>query len=461
MAGRARPQPLLTFPPASESRLTQSFPLAPSRFSTVVTHLPLVFIGSVIAYSFYAYFASLVISYLLLTQHSHFKGFLYAAVYLWFAAGCSSAVATAYWRSGGDVPHARGRKVNDLESGVRRPLEDERAGFVIEDEEGDDAEDEEVVDEAEGLLRRQAAEDAEDLRLERLEQAREMREKRGKMVARSATTRRDDRGGGGGGFDMLAALKDLEGPPEGATRDEEWGSPRMEGSVQVKGDGRARFCRKCQVDKPDRTHHCSSCEKCVLKMDHHCPWLGGACVGYRNYKAFLLFLWYGGALGIFVGVTTVFELMNFVEEAPELLGFIFGICMALFGAYHLYLACNNRTTLETMERASYAVLPPSPGNSSRPRYKSDDALTRTERRKLKRAADKYNVYDLGVKANLAQIFGGWERKWSWALPCWDGGPPGNGTTFPLDREKLRKLREVTTQIRLQAQSGSTSDSSSD
>jgi len=51
------------------------------------------------------------------------------------------------------------------------------------------------------------------------------------------------------------------------------------------------FCQKCEIDRPARSHHCRICKVCVLEYDHHCPWING-CVGYNNYRNFVLLIFY-------------------------------------------------------------------------------------------------------------------------------------------------------------------------
>lgn len=139
-------------------------------------------------------------------------------------------------------------------------------------------------------------------------------------------------------------------------------------SLTVKSsNGQMRYCKKCQARKPDRTHHCSSCGRCVLKMDHHCIWLA-SCIGLRNHKAFLLFLFY----------TTLFSLYSFavsgswvwrevVEESARyvdalmpvnfivlsVIGGIIGIVIGVFTVWHIMLACRAQTTIEFLERTRY------------------------------------------------------------------------------------------------------------
>ncbi|XP_069667790.1 palmitoyltransferase ZDHHC15-like [Haliaeetus albicilla] len=68
------------------------------------------------------------------------------------------------------------------------------------------------------------------------------------------------------------------------------------------GNGGIRFCDRCQLIKPDRCHHCTVCAICVLKMDHHCPWVNN-CIGFSNYKFFLLFLAYSLLYCLYIAAT--------------------------------------------------------------------------------------------------------------------------------------------------------------
>ncbi|KAI5950902.1 SWF1 [Candida jiufengensis] len=49
------------------------------------------------------------------------------------------------------------------------------------------------------------------------------------------------------------------------------------------------LCSTCKIVKPARSKHCSVCNKCYLLYDHHCIWINN-CIGYYNYKWFLLYL---------------------------------------------------------------------------------------------------------------------------------------------------------------------------
>jgi hypothetical protein len=101
-----------------------------------------------------------------------------------------------------------------------------------------------------------------------------------------------------------------------------------------KGDGRQRFCRKCHKFKPDRcvqqcvccaarsrricrAHHCKYCGRCVLKMDHHCPWVNN-CIGFRNYKFFMLFCMYTTLASCYVCVNMLAGLVSMTSGGESL-----------------------------------------------------------------------------------------------------------------------------------------------
>jgi len=154
-----------------------------------------------------------------------------------------------------------------------------------------------------------------------------------------------------------------------------------------KHDGALRYCDTCEIVKPDRTHHCGTCGFCVTKFDHHCPCetthppppppslltartlknghllLGvNNCVGWRNYKYFLQFLFYAQVFCLFVLVSSLpFVIMAFSEDQRHfnyqwmmmlIISGAFALALFLFVGMHLRLVLANTTTLEDMDKVN-------------------------------------------------------------------------------------------------------------
>uniref|UniRef100_A0A674GA94 Palmitoyltransferase n=1 Tax=Taeniopygia guttata TaxID=59729 RepID=A0A674GA94_TAEGU len=174
------------------------------------------------------------------------------------------------------------------------------------------------------------------------------------------------------------------------------------------GSGGIRFCDRCQLIKPDRCHHCSVCAMCVLKMDHHCPWVNN-CIGFSNYKFFLLFLAYSLLYCLYIAAT-VFkyfikywtgELTNGRSKFHILfllfVAIMFFVSLMFLFGYHCWLVSRNRSTLEAFSAPVFQNGP-----------------------------DK-NGFNLGFVKNLQQVFG--EEKKLWLLPI--ASSQGDGHFFPM------------------------------
>jgi len=169
-----------------------------------------------------------------------------------------------------------------------------------------------------------------------------------------------------------------------------------------KKDTQYRYCATCEIYKPDRTHHCRICQRCILRMDHHCPWIMN-CVGFMNYKFFLLFLIYILACCIHVLVSMFPRLYYafrpmldykyfFARDLPVILSY--GSCFVLmfaiggFLCMHLYLTASAMSTIE---------------------YK--------EKKNVQETKHRFNVahlkFDKGMYNNLVNVFG---PIYMWLLP---------------------------------------------
>ncbi|SCZ97873.1 BZ3500_MvSof-1268-A1-R1_Chr3-3g06426 [Microbotryum saponariae] len=409
---------------------------------------PLFFITSLYLFAAYAYLFSL--DYLWVERHSYLKASVYAIVFLWFELNGLIAVWHCWYRGGGHILASRPGDDDDEEQLLGTPHRS--APIPVRPS----------PKEEQGLLQNDAG-----LTVNQPSSAVDSAARSGSTVKTTAMRELSDMARAGDSGTHTSARHEQAASTIG---------------VQVKSDGKQRWCRKvgppvsrsvegfmwgwavggadqsgsrfqCRLPKPDRAHHCSSCRACVLKMDHHCPWLGGGCVGWANHKFFLLFLLYSGALGIWVSATTMKELVDFVadddqdfELAPVIwaiaffVGIVFGISVGLFGVYHLYLASRNRTTIESMENSTSVI-----ASDSRPaHYRSENhAMSREDRKRLDEAQGRLNIYDLGWKRNLRQVMGeSWKE---WFVPF--GWPAGDGHSFPVDQEQLDQLRNITLLIR--------------
>ncbi|XP_060050705.1 palmitoyltransferase ZDHHC20 isoform X5 [Erinaceus europaeus] len=168
-----------------------------------------------------------------------------------------------------------------------------------------------------------------------------------------------------------------------------------------------RYCERCQLIKPDRAHHCSACDICILKMDHHCPWVNN-CVGFSNYKFFLLFLLYTLLYCFFVAATGLqYFIKIWTNELTDTRAkfhvlFLFFVSVMFFVSvlslfsYHCWLVGKNRTTIESFRAPTFS-------------YGSDG-----------------NGFSLGCSKNWRQVFG--DEKKYWLLPVYSS--LGDGCSFP-------------------------------
>ncbi|KAK8846875.1 hypothetical protein IAR55_005965 [Kwoniella newhampshirensis] len=271
--------------------------------------------------------------------------------------------------------------------------------------------------------------------------------------------------------------------------------PESGGSIMAKSNtGGARWCKKCAGWKPDRCHHCRHCRQCVLKMDHHCPWVG-TCVGYHNYKPFLLFVSYATLLALYVTIEAGYECFRLFQDPdvtlsqpppPQLslgeaesrkttdtwanelgltpavfmmlavLGVFMMLAVGSLAGFHWYLACNNQTTLENITHSYPSVLLDIVPDDSH-QWKPDHLLTRREKQKLRYEAREINVYDMGWRKNLSVLFlgqsaaskQGWWGKIAramWPVNRKDDQGFG-GHYFEYDEEKLERLKLLTMELR--------------
>lgn len=172
------------------------------------------------------------------------------------------------------------------------------------------------------------------------------------------------------------------------------------------------LCSSCFRMKCERSHHCRQCGKCVKKMDHHCPWLA-TCIGFRNYKYFLLTHFHGIIATSIVFLTLFEALINYsLNKDTSLLLlisiFFCWICNSGLMAFLIWLCTANwglmfkgETVIESLDKERF------PG------------------------AHITNIYDLGVYRNFTTVFG--NNPLVWFLPFF-ANYEGDGIRFKTNAD---------------------------
>lgn len=122
-----------------------------------------------------------------------------------------------------------------------------------------------------------------------------------------------------------------------------------------------KWCTSCNHYRPPRCSHCAVCDNCVEKFDHHCPWVG-TCIGRRNYRYFLLFIFSTTLLDLWVFGWSWASIILYLQDNDSsfgqalrnriacivLISYTFLMVWFIGGlsGFHVYLSSCNQTTYE-------------------------------------------------------------------------------------------------------------------
>eukprot|EP01084_Bolivina_argentea_P267689 454479_1 len=132
------------------------------------------------------------------------------------------------------------------------------------------------------------------------------------------------------------------------------------------------FCWRCKFIRPIRSKHCYDCDRCIARFDHHCPMVGN-CVGGKNHRYFLIFLFSQSIIIVWSFQLSIIDLYNKYhniishhnsndsnDKIHLNLGLVFRLLffISMFFAmfiviglcgFHCYLSSTNQTTYEMVK----------------------------------------------------------------------------------------------------------------
>jgi len=186
------------------------------------------------------------------------------------------------------------------------------------------------------------------------------------------------------------------------------------------GENEMEICSICKTSKPLRSYHCSKCKKCLLLMYKHLDCFD-ICIGFTNYKFYIVFLFYsiilsGIGLGAFIYGISSCDLHFSGGDvicffAPMVVALILQSLLLLIAAY------------EFVNAVWYVLI---------------NQIPEERKRAGENGKDKDISYDLGMYENWKMIMG---PKWyMWFFPIWS--TEGDGIKFTSARKlEMEKYQE--------------------
>jgi len=167
---------------------------------------------------------------------------------------------------------------------------------------------------------------------------------------------------------LIVAYSDPGIIPRQAPLEDVYNSPSQTKNILVNGQlFTVRWCQTCNIYRPPRAVHCGICDNCVHRFDHHCPYVGN-CVGQRNYRVFLFFIFFTFLASVFgllhsvlfltvrislLGISLAFytsPLAVIFSFLIALVGLLATLMVGVLGGFTTYLVGKARTTNENIKQ---------------------------------------------------------------------------------------------------------------
>lgn len=179
------------------------------------------------------------------------------------------------------------------------------------------------------------------------------------------------------------------------------------------------FCSICEANAPPRAHHCDKCNCCIFKRDHHCTF-SACCIGLKNFRYFLVFLFYLAIGCFYASVFNMFFIWEYLggfslfSVAAHVVPFVFWLLGYLQFQVFLYTMLSMLAFVGFLFVANLFLFHMQNMLRNQTTFEKNNGV---------------RTYDLGWRENVIQCLGkNWKK--GFILPFFPSPLPSDGLSFP-------------------------------